>query len=91
MIHNIGGKRGAKQNPPSPSCQLPVPYPETIQSGPLLSAPGAAASLNRYWPTFDGQGIEPQKEQDFCLKLHSKSEQKLDARKHVHFLLFLNP
>lgn len=78
---------------PSRTLPLPIasfPSPTLKPSNQGLSS-GAAASLTRHWPTFDGRGIEPQKEQDFCLKLHSKSEQKLDARKHVHFLPFLSP
>lgn len=67
--------------PPIPSNgQLPVPYPETIQSGPLHPNPGAPAFFTGHWLTFDGRGTQSQRGQDLCSKLHSKSEQKLCTR-----------
>lgn len=74
----------------SPRYQSRPPTLKPSNRSPSAPAPGAVASLTRHWPTFDGRGIEPQKEQDFCLKLQSKLEQKLDARKPVRFLPFLN-
>lgn len=47
--------------------------------------------LNDLEDSFDGRGIGLQREQDFCLKVHSKSDPTLDARKLVHFLPCLNP
>lgn len=87
LILKVLGETKCQVDNPTATTKLPAFIRKPSNQGPsappqerLPSSPVIGLSLMG--------GKQPQRGQDFCRKRHSKSEQKLDARKPVRSLQF---
>lgn len=76
-----GGKTTCQVDTPlSPHHRIasfPSPTQKPSNQGPSIPTRAPAFFTGHHWLTLDGRGTQAQRGQDLCLKLHSKSEQKL--------------